>query len=230
MRIEVRCWNVFHGRTFPETRRPELERMIRLVTAGGPDLVCLQEVPVWAIERLEVWSGMKARAAVTVRSLLGPLAGRLQRLDARRVRSPLTGQANAVLVTPRLGIREAANTVLNTRGERRVAQVVRLCGDPGELVLVNTHLTTRDPPAATAELARIAVIVADEPSCLVCGDLNLRQAGLAGFSQPIEGIDQILVRGLSIVAGPRAWPDERRRLGTRLLSDHAPLEAEMMWA
>jgi endonuclease/exonuclease/phosphatase family metal-dependent hydrolase len=37
------------------------------------------------------------------------------------------------------------------------------------------------------------------------------------------GIDQILVRSASSGHAKR-WPDERRRLGGRLLSDHAPVE------
>jgi endonuclease/exonuclease/phosphatase family metal-dependent hydrolase len=44
-----------------------------------------------------------------------------------------------------------------------------------------------------------------------------------GFSRPISGIDQILVRSASSGHAKR-WPDERRRLGGRLLSDHAPVE------
>ena len=44
-----------------------------------------------------------------------------------------------------------------------------------------------------------------------------------GFSRPISGIDQILVRGAT-AGHVKRWPDERRRLEGRLLSDHAPLE------
>ena len=39
------------------------------------------------------------------------------------------------------------------------------------------------------------------------------------------GIDHLLVRGLR-ADKPRAWPPERRARGTRLLSDHAPVEIE----
>jgi hypothetical protein len=34
----------------------------------------------------------------------------------------------------------------------------------------------------------------------------------------------VLVRGLP-VARPRVWPDERRRVDGRVLSDHPPVEA-----
>jgi endonuclease/exonuclease/phosphatase family metal-dependent hydrolase len=59
---------------------------------------------------------------------------------------------------------------------------------------------------------------------ILAGDTNLRGAGIDGFSPPLaESIDQILVRGLPSTPQVR-WPDERRRLEGRLLSDHAPVE------
>ncbi len=66
---------------------------------------------------------------------------------------------------------------------------------------------------------------------VLCGDANLRpgeddtydELQSWGFSAPVPGIDQILVRGLPSGA-PVVWPEERRRLEGRLLSDHAPVE------
>jgi endonuclease/exonuclease/phosphatase family metal-dependent hydrolase len=49
------------------------------------------------------------------------------------------------------------------------------------------------------------------------------------FSPPIEGIDQILVRGFELARTPSAWPAERRRVNGALLSDHSPVEAEVTW-
>jgi len=48
-----------------------------------------------------------------------------------------------------------------------------------------------------------------------------------GFSAPAgKGIDHVLVRGAQ--AGPEeTWPRERRRVGGRLLSDHAPVEVRI---
>ena len=46
-----------------------------------------------------------------------------------------------------------------------------------------------------------------------------------GFTEPIDGIDQILARGLAVEQGPAAWPEERRRVDGAVLSDHAPVEA-----
>src|SRR5262249_28914313 len=54
----VRTWNLFHGKPSPPGRRAFLRQMIDLVTRDHPDVVCLQELPVWALPHLESWSGM----------------------------------------------------------------------------------------------------------------------------------------------------------------------------
>src|SRR4029078_2711208 len=60
----VRTWNLFHGRPSPPGGRPSLRQMLELVTRDGPDVVCLKELPVWALGHLESWSGMHATGAV----------------------------------------------------------------------------------------------------------------------------------------------------------------------
>lgn len=228
MELLVRTWNLFHGRTVPETRRAHVERMVRLVTEDRPAVLCLQEVPVWALGRLSGWSGMTCLGAVTKRALLGPLARAAQAIDARRVRSPLTGQANAVLVAPSLDVLASSRADVSGPGERRVCQVVRLGPEGSALTVVNVHLSNRTP-VAERQLAELAALVAGRGSCVVAGDLNLQETGLIGFSPPVAGIDQVLVRDAAVVRGPERWPDERRRLDDVLLSDHAPVEAAMMW-
>src|SRR5262245_14338526 len=163
MRLLVRTWNLFHGRAVPETGRTDVEGAVRLVTADGPDVVCLQEVPVWAAGRLSEWSGMRAFEAVAMPALAGQLARRLTELDPRRLRSALTGQANAVLVGDCLGVSAREVLPLNPRAvrrregarlglplatrlgwarNRRVAQVLRLDDGEETVVVVNLHLTT----------------------------------------------------------------------------------------
>src|SRR5262245_23867208 len=66
----VRTWNLFHGNASPPERRAFLREMIELVTRDRPDIVCLQELPVWALRHLERWSGMHATGAVARRPLL----------------------------------------------------------------------------------------------------------------------------------------------------------------
>jgi len=206
---------------------------VRLVAEGEPDVVALQEVPLWGLPRLAGWSGMRAFAAPTKRALLGPLARGLQRFDPKRVRSPLTGQANALLVSRRLDAsdpRAVPITEPDRRGELRVCQLISVVAGGRRLAVANVHAAAGDEAAARAELGRVGGLVSQEEACAVLGDFNVPAAGLAGFSPPLPGIDQILVRGLELIDGPAPWPDGRRTLGGRLLSDHAPVEAVVAWS
>jgi endonuclease/exonuclease/phosphatase family metal-dependent hydrolase len=262
MRLLVRTWNVFHGRTVPETRCSQLEEMVRLVADGEPDVVCLQEVPVAALGLLSRWSGMTAVGAVTMPAVGGRLGRRATALHPRRLRSALTGQANAVLLGPRLTVCGYATLVLNPRAfrrreaarvdlplasrlgwlrDRRVAQVLRVEQDGETATVVNLHLSSlADSRPADAELLRAATFAEgyarpDEP-IVIAGDLNLTRCSSSflpeleswGFSPAGAWLDHVLVRGVTVLRGPAPWPDERRRLGDRVLSDHAPVEAEMM--
>lgn len=210
----VRTWNLFHGNTQPPRRRAFLQEMVELVTRDEPDVVCLQEVPVWALAHLEGWSRMQRSSAVARRRR--PLGRWITELHHGLLRSAFTGEADAILVARRFTLSDERRQVVSTAGLRRIAHGVRL---DGGVFVVNVHIS-----ADEEQLARIADLVADEPQAIVAGDLNLRGVGLPGFSPPLsESIDQILVRGLSAGA-PTAWPEDRRRLGGRLLSDHAPVE------
>jgi endonuclease/exonuclease/phosphatase family metal-dependent hydrolase len=253
----VRTWNVFHGNANPRERRGFLERMVRLITADRPDVVCLQELPVWSLRRLEGWSGMRAAGAVAARPLLGSgdLARKITELHNTFLRSALTGQANAILLRRELRPLAVDSIVLNPwrfrrrlarelgldlkvrlgwTKERRVCHAVRTA----DLTVANLHASSLvDRRVPDAELLRAAVFAdsfAEPDDVLVlAGDFNVwpgKSRTLEqltgpdwGFSRPIDGIDQILVRGAR-VGKPQRWPDERRRLDGRLLSDHAPVE------
>lgn len=204
--------------------------MVRLVTGDGPDVVALQEVPLWALPRLEAWSGMTVRWARAMPALYGPFGALLSRSDPRRFRSNVTGQANALLLSRRLRVigqrlrilnpeLSAADRLLRWR-QRRVCHAVEVAAEDGAIVVANLH-TSADP----AQVARALALVADAERCVLCGDFNMPAHRLARFSEPLDGIDQILVRGLELVRPPARWEDEQRRLGRRLLSDHAPIEA-----
>jgi endonuclease/exonuclease/phosphatase family metal-dependent hydrolase len=229
----VRTWNVFHGNAVPPERRAFLEQMVRLATADHPDVLCLQEVPVWALARLGAWSGMQSIGAIAARPrLVSAALGRIvTEVNHGRLRSALTGQANAVLVANGLDVVDARSLTISRRGEgeRRVCQAVRLA-DVG--LVANLHVTTA---LADAQFLRAVAIVQDvaRPSepVILCGDTNVRPGEgvaydnlrAAGFSDPAPSIDQILVRGLPATP-PFVWPEERRRVDGRLLSDHAPVE------
>ena len=209
----VRTWNLFHGNAAPPARRAFLREMIELVTADRPDLVCLQELPVWALPHLGRWSGMHATGAVARRPLLPFGARAVTALHHGLLRSAVTGEADAVLT--RDPARDLGVHVVGDVRLRRIAHAV----DFGGVQVVNFHID-----GARAQFDRV-IALARERS-IVAGDANLVAPRADGFSPPLpDSIDQILVRGLAVHAGPSAWPLERRTSGGRVLSDHAPVEA-----
>ena len=239
MGLLIRTWNLYHGRTYPKSERTYLERMVRLASLDAPDIVALQEVPLWALGRLERWSGMRALWAVTVPSVLGPVARFVTDLDPVRVRFTLAGQANALLMSPHFEIADHRVIVLNPdvstwdwifRGrQRRVCQVVEVTIDDRTLVVGNLH-ATNDPDTARLEVAVAAELLIASDCCVLCGDFNVVEHVVPDFSPPLGGgIDQILVRGTTIERGPLRWPKERRRIDGLLLSDHSPVEAVLTW-
>jgi endonuclease/exonuclease/phosphatase family metal-dependent hydrolase len=205
----VRSWNVFHGNAVPPTREGHLRDAIRLATADAPDLVCLQEVPSWAVDRLGEWSGMTVYADVAAPPRIGPLPSTpslghtITRAHPGRLRSLFSGQANAVLVAPRMRLLARDLLVLNPgrfrraqarwlrlplvarlawAKERRVCQALRLRDDDRRTLLVaNLHATAYPPDErlSDAELLRAAVF-ADALAhpgdvCVLAGDFNVRR-------------------------------------------------------
>jgi endonuclease/exonuclease/phosphatase family metal-dependent hydrolase len=227
--IVVRTWNLFHGNAVPSERRGYLRQMVELVAADAPGIVCLQEVPVWALRHLEAWSGMRALGAIAAVPRVSAELGRwVTELHHGLLRSALTGQANAMLVAPDLDVAEEPTLVISESGERRICQLARV-RDLG--VVGNFHATSG---AAAEKQVRRAVdfVAAANEHAIIGGDANLRpgegqvydRLASLGFSAPLAGsIDQILVRGRASTP-PASWPADRRRVGGTLLSDHAPVE------
>ena len=195
----IRTWNLFHGNTVPPGRKRYVEEMVRLVTEGEPDAVCLQEVPPWSLERLGEWSGMHVFGEVAARPMIGPIPvtaelGRcLTDLNPGLLRSGVEGQANAILVRGTIVARHVVT--LNPFGfrfqtarrlgltfvreltwgkERRQAIAVRL---EGGAVLANLHATNaadvRLPEAEVERAAQWAGRLAGDDLCIVAGDLNV---------------------------------------------------------
>jgi endonuclease/exonuclease/phosphatase family metal-dependent hydrolase len=268
--VVVRTWNLFHGNATPPERHAYLVEMLALASADDPAIVCLQELPVWSLDRLAGWSGMIATDDVAVRPLLGSSEAALEieraitALDSGRFRSLLTGQANAILVSPSLPVLDHRMIVLNPLGfrrrearrlglgaiqvlawgkNRRVCQAVRIQHAGRTVLVANLHATAAaDKRLADGELLRAATFVdgfahPGEPVVLA-GDFNLsvensRVLGELttsewGFVGPTPtGIDHVLVRGLA-AGSPSRWPVERRIVAGRVLSDHAPVEREVV--
>ena len=260
----VRSWNVFHGNANPPERQAYLEQAVRLASADGPDVLLLQELPVWALRRLRRWSAMQSFGAVASRPKLGSaeLGGAMTGLHRGLLRSAFTGQANAILLGPRVQALGGDSIYLNPLGfrrawarrlrldlgarlrwarERRVCQALRVRADARSLVVANLHVSNvPEIEIRDAELHRAAAFVerfAEAGEAVVLGgDLNVR-VGVSkmlgelsgpqwGFSDAIPGLDQILVRGAA-AGQPERWPEERRRVDGRLLSDHAPVEVRI---
>ena len=251
--VLVRSWNLYHGNTVPPSRRNFLERMVRLAAEDRPAVLCLQELPAWALPRLQGWSGMTVVADLAQRPMLGPLPShqelgrRLTELNPGLLRSAFSGQGNAILTT--LELLGRWTTVLNPRGlrrrtaapllwklawakERRICQAARLRLPGGQTALVaNLHATGGNPAITATEVDRAAAFVtriaAPGEPIVVAGDFNTApDLGRYGFDQAGWGIDHILVRGPP-VGEQRSWPEERRRLEGVLVSDHAPVEREV---
>jgi endonuclease/exonuclease/phosphatase family metal-dependent hydrolase len=237
--VLIRSWNVFHGNVSPPRRVGFLAEMVRRASGDGPDVLLLQEVPVWALGVLEGWSGMHVVGDIARRPRLPPgLARRITALDLGLFRSLFTGQANAILLAPEIAVVHHAVLEINPRrgigtgaGERRICQVARLEVAGTHTVLLGHLHASNVGGAAPTQSARAAEHLLEvarpaEPVVLA-GDFNAApHLEHAGFTAPGPGIDHILVRGAS--ASPlHVWPDERRRRDGMLLSDHAPVELEI---
>ena len=222
----IRSWNVFHGNTVPPTSRGYLREMIELATEGRPAVICLQEVPVWALPHLAGWSGMEAYCSVA----RGPrrpaaLAAAITRLRNGLFRSRLAGQANAILVDRSLDSADLGGVQISDKGrERRIVHAVRI----DEIGIIgNLHASNAAPAVVLPELerARAFIDALAEPgeARILAGDFNVAQPAPVGYEPGGPGIDHILVADV-VAEAPFVWPRERRIVAGRVLSDHAPVE------
>jgi endonuclease/exonuclease/phosphatase family metal-dependent hydrolase len=197
----VRTWNLFHGNATPPERRAFLEVMVKLAAADRPDVLCLQELPEWALPHLGAWSGMTSVGDVAQRTRLGLIpapaeVGRVvTEVNHGLLRSAFSGQANAILLGADLAPVEHRSLRLNPWSfrrrfdvglvsqvawarEARSCQVVRARRGDEAVVIANLHGTSwRDKRLADAELLRASTFVDGfaEPSepVVLAGDFNL---------------------------------------------------------
>ncbi len=218
----IRSWNVYHGRSYPPGRRGHVEAAVRLAATGAPDVVCLQELPLWSAPRLAGWTGMQAFAARTRRAPLGARAGRtITSVHYAALRSAFTGQANAIVVGAGHTAENLGSRLLtDPREHPRVCQAVRV---DDRLVVANIHAS---PHAALTQVERaldwLDGLVREGEPLVLAGDFNASLT-LPGFSAPHGGIDDVLVRRTE-ASRFEVWPEERRRQNGVVLSDHAPVE------
>lgn len=201
----VRSWNLFHGNTVPPQRHAFLDEMLELATSDEPDVLCVQEVPAWALRRFTAGD-------VAARPALGPLPStaavgkRLTDLHHGVLRSAFSGQGNGMLVAPALRVLSHHTLTLNTRrfrereagrldlsmlarlawgAERRIVQALRLSDGGRTYLVANTHCTSyaADRRLAEAELLRAAWFATStaqtEDVVVLAGDFNLTAASAA---------------------------------------------------
>jgi len=233
MELLVRTWNVFHGNADPPRRTGYLRQMIELVTADGPDVVCLQEVPVWALPWIDDWSGMRRFDVVTRPPLWpGPVSKWVTRAHQGFFRSGLAGQANAILVAPRHAATGLGHDRISDHGrERRLVHAVRIAGTAGvtiaNLHASNDHVHPEVPRSEAVRAAAFAERVATWGDVVaLAGDFNVADPRLDAYSAPGDGIDHVLVRGGRVESVLR-WPGDRQLQNGVVLSDHPVVEARI---
>jgi endonuclease/exonuclease/phosphatase family metal-dependent hydrolase len=173
------------------------------------------------------------------------LGGWITRLDQGFFRSAVSGQANAILLHPRLvPLEERWTTISRSRRERRICEAVRLEG----MVIANLHTSSepRHPEICAGETLRALAfaesLVQPGEALVLAGDFNLRPSQLPelpGFSPPGPRIDHILVRGgeasplelwreaertTAPAPPPARAPPPPPTTASGVLSDHAPIE------
>jgi endonuclease/exonuclease/phosphatase family metal-dependent hydrolase len=201
--VLVRSWNLFHGNTVPPQRQAFLREMVRLATADEPDVLCVQEVPAWALGDFTL-GDVAARPAFGPIPITARIGRALTDVHHGVLRSAFAGQGNALQLSTRLRVLEHRVLTLNTRRfrdaqsralgldpvarlawakERRIVQAARLAHLDGRTFLVaNMHCTSYPPDERLpdAELLRAAsfasLFAQPEDVQVLAGDFNVTAA------------------------------------------------------
>jgi len=215
--MKVLTWNLFHGRSVPETRHALLHEFTDKISGWPWDVALLQEVPPWWPPALAAATGAQQRTVLTSRNALLPL----RRLIAERRPDLIKsngGGCNAILVR---GDRIAAHAALRLRWrpERRMLHAVHL--EAAGTWVGNVHATANPKPLAREDMVRCGETLArwaGGTPALLGGDANVADPRVPGFTD-VGGhrIDRFFTRGGLTVAAP---PQTLERDG---LSDHAPV-------
>jgi len=240
--VRVLTWNLFHGRSLPETHRSLLPEFQAALAGWSWDVALLQEVPPWWPPALARAAGADwARTALTSRNQLLPL----RRAVATRRPDLLKsggGGANAILVRANAGVVvDHRRTTLTRRPERRVAHAVALRGGAAagltggrDLWVGNLHATQAIPVALSEADGRRALAWLREQAggdvVVLGGDFNDREPLLPPLTVVASrSVDHVLV-GPGIAAdGPGHTLKRARRVAgeARRLSDHPPLRVTL---
>jgi len=241
--VRVLSWNLFHGRSLPETRRPLLHEFCGALDGWEWDVALLQEVPPWWPPLLARATGAPwARTALTSRNqlLCARRAVASRRPDLARSNG---GGANAILVRADAGVVvDHRRHRLTLRPERRVAHAVALRGTAltdGVLWVGNLHASQADPlDRARADGARAEDWLLGLPGAgdaiVLGGDFNDREPPPGRPLRPVasRSVDHVQVGAALTAAGEATVLRRARRVDgeMRRLSDHPPLLVELQHA
>jgi len=196
--------------------------MIELVCDDQPDVVCLQELPVWGIPRLAEWSSMHVRAVVARSPRVpGGIGASVTRWNLGFFRSAFVGQANAILVASSLEAEDRGQARISDPGRER--RVVHAVGVSRRFVVANVHANHAAGQEIERSRAFVEAVARPGEIIVLAGDFNLSDVRLDGYSASSVGIDHVLVKGGS-VSEAVVWPQERQERDGVVLSDHAPVD------
>jgi endonuclease/exonuclease/phosphatase family metal-dependent hydrolase len=213
--LRVLSWNLFHGRSVPETRGPLFDEFAAALASWDWHVALLQEVPPWWPGRL----GTEQRRALTSRNQFLWLTRPLAQWRPGLVKS-WGGGSNAILVREQ-AIREHRVRRLCLRPERRIVHAVRL--ESGVWV-ANLHASKRDddPEGHDVRLAPEVVLAwAGGGPVVLGGDFNVTRPPMDGWIHAARShVDHVFAHGLQ-TAGPGTALDHG------ILSDHRPVLARL---
>ena len=229
-----------------QVNRNLLDEFAATIAGDDWDVALLQECPPRWQSELEAAARAEGHRALTSRNAFGAARAAIARRNPDLIASN-EGGSNLTLVRGEILAREQLVLAPGPRPERRVMALTHCVPHAfaSPLWVANLHASAGRARRADAErellrAAAHAIERSDGEPVLLGGDLNLRPAetevygelerrfGLAAPTSP-RSLDHLLVRGLSVVEAPSAWPDARREVAegglSIRLSDHAPVEA-----
>jgi endonuclease/exonuclease/phosphatase family metal-dependent hydrolase len=212
--VRVLVWNLFHGRSRPNSGRSLLNEFCAALDGWEWDVALLQEVPPWWPPLLGHATGAEHRHVLTSRNWMLPIRRAISARNPDLLGS-WGGGCNAILARHR--IREHRSAQLALLPERRMMHAVALQTGPW---VVNLHLTT-DPKVRTraeaAEAARRALGWAAGAPVVLGGDFNLTRPEIPWFRRAGgHHVDHVFTVGFEGRAA-------REVLEAAPLSDHRPL-------
>jgi endonuclease/exonuclease/phosphatase family metal-dependent hydrolase len=221
MALRILTWNLFHGRSVPDTPRELLPEFAERLAGYEWDVALLQEVPPWWPVPLARAAGASARMTLTARNFLLPVR-RLVAGSRPDVAKSWGGGSNAILVRDQ-AIAEHESRPLRLFPERRVAHGVRLADGTW---VTNLHAQVRVEVHARADLELAAATTlawAGGAPAILGGDCNLQgDIAVSGFEHLAGNwVDHIFGRGVRAAGRGRGL--DRPTIDGSFLADHRPL-------